>query len=299
MIKVAPKGVLALVIALSACSVVLGSSGARASGARPKSFYLSLGDSLAQGYQPGYSDGSETLHGFSNRVVADVAKKYHLTLENYGCGGATSASILYTPGCRPGGLANNGVHYPNVAQSVAAVDFIRQHKGHIGLISLSIGWNDFDSCVGMANPNACVTPTLPAMEANLKILAARLRGAAGAATPIVAMNYSDPDLADWLLGPTGQATAQQWVYELHNYVNPSIVAAYRSAKISVLNISAAYQTFDPLTNVENLPPYGTIPVAVAQICTNTWMCKVRNEDANNNGYALIASQIAKYLLRRR
>ena len=133
---------------------------------------------------------------------------------NYGCGGATSASILYADGCRPAGLANNGVHYPNEPQSVAAVAFIKAHKGHIGLISLSIGWNDFDSCVGMADPNACVTPTLAAMKANLEVLASHLRAAAGASTPIVAMTYSDPDLADWLLGPTGQVTARQWITEL-------------------------------------------------------------------------------------
>jgi lysophospholipase L1-like esterase len=296
----APRGVLVLVLAITATAAVLGTTATtRASGATPRSYYLSLGDSLAQGYQPGYTGGTETLHGFSNMVVADVAKRYHLTLENYGCGGATSASILYTDGCRPGGLANNGVRYPTMPQSVAAVDFIRAHRGHIGLISLSIGWNDFDSCVGMADPSACVTPTLAAMEANLKVLASHLRGAAGAATPIVAMTYSDPDLADWLLGPTGKATAMQWVNELRHEVNPSIEAAYRATKITVLHVTEAYDTYAPWSAVVKLAPYGTIPKAVAMICEHTWMCKVRNEDANSLGYALIAGLISKYLLARR
>ena len=66
----------------------------------------------------------------------------------------------------------------------------------------------------------------------------------------------------------------------------------------MLNITQAYGTYVPWTTVETLAPYGTIPYAVAQICKNTWMCKVRNEDANNYGYALIATQIADYLLRR-
>lgn len=300
MTKVARRGVLCLLIALSTCVLDLGTRTATpASGATPKSYYLSLGDSLAQGYQPGYTDGSETLHGYSNRVVTDVARKYHLTLENYGCGGATSNSILYTDGCRPGGLANNGVRYPTMPQSVAAVDFIRAHKGHIGLITLSIGWNDFDSCVGMADPNACVTPTLALMQANLEVLASNLRSAAGASTPIVAMTYSDPDLADWLLGTTGQETARQWITEVRSAVNPTLDKAYRATRITVLNITKAYGTYVPWSTEVQLAPYGTIPYAVAQICEHTWMCKVRNEDANNFGYALIASRIATYLLQRR
>ncbi len=300
MTKVARRGVLCLLLALSACVLALGTRTAiPASGATPRSYYLSLGDSLAQGYQPGFTDGSETLHGYSNRVVTDVARKYRLTLENYGCGGATSDSILYTDGCRPGGLANNGVAYPTEPQSVAAVAFITAHRGHIGLITLSIGWNDFDACVGMADPNACVTPTLALMQANLEVLASNLRSAAGRSTPIVAMNYSDPDLADWLLGTAGQATARQWVSELRSDVNPTFDKAYRATGITVLNITKAYGTYVPWSTEVQLAPYGTIPFAVAQICKNTWMCKVRNEDASNYGYALIASRIAKYLLQRR
>ncbi len=300
MTKVARRGVLALVLALSTFALALGMRApVRASAATARSYYLSLGDSLAQGYQPGYADGSETLHGYSNRVVTDVARRYHLTLENYGCGGATSASVLYSDGCRPGGLANNGVRYPAEPQSVAAVDFIRAHKGHIGLITLSIGWNDFDSCVGMADPSQCVTPTLAAMQANLEVLASNLRAAVGPSTPVVAMNYSAPDLADWLLGSTGQVTARQWITELRSAVNPTFDRAYRAAGITVLNITKAYGTYVPWSVKENLAPYGTIPYAVAQICMNTWMCKIRNEDASNYGYALIASRIANYLLQRR
>ncbi len=291
------RGVLALLLLALSSGVVVGTQGAaRASGPPPVSYYLSLGDSLAQGYQPGYTNGAETLDGYSNRVVTDVVTKYHLTLENFGCGGATSASILYTDGCRPGGLANNGVSYPSEPQAVAAVNFIRAHRGHIGLITLSIGWNDFDPCVGMADPGDCVTPTLPAMEANLKALASHLRGTAGPSVPIVALEYSDPDLADWLLGASGKDTAREWITELRQHVNPAIEDAYRTTKIVVLPITSEYGTYDAWTDVTPDPPYGEIPVAVANVCERTWMCKVRDEDANSVGYAFLARRIANYLL---
>jgi lysophospholipase L1-like esterase len=298
MFKVARSGTVALVLALSICAIVVGTTGAvHASGATPKSFYLSLGDSLAQGYQPGYANGSETLHGYSNRVVTDVDKKYRLTLLNYGCGGATSGSILYTDGCRQDGLANDGIEYPNEPQSVAAIDFIRAHRTHIGLITLSIGWNDFDSCVGNYDPGDCVGPTLPSMQANLTILAARLRAAAGATAPIVAMTYSDPDLVDWFNGAAGQASAMAWINELRFGVNPAIVKAFGKSKIPVLDITKAYGTYVPWSDVVATSG-GPVPYAVEQICKNTWMCKVGDEDANNTGYAFLASQIATWLLHR-
>ena len=277
--------------------VAVGTARASSEVRLPKaSYYLSLGDSLVQGYQPGYPDGSETLHGYPDRLVADVASKYRLTLENYGCGGATSSSILYTDGCRPGGLANDGVQYPDVPQATAALAFIKAHHGHIGLITISIGWNDFDSCVGVTAPAACVGATLPGIRTNLLALSAQLRAAAGASTPIVATTYSDPDLADWLEGATGKAAARAWIGELRNVVNPTFASAYAPAKVKLIDVTTAYGTYVPWSKVVELAPYGRIPFAVAQICKLTWMCRIRNEEASSLGYALIASQIAKYYL---
>jgi lysophospholipase L1-like esterase len=299
MFRVARRLMVALVLSLGTCAVLVGPTGSpRAEGATARLFYLSLGDSLAQGYQPGYTNGSETLHGYSNRVVTDVAKKYRLTLLNYGCGGATSASILYSDGCRQDGLANGGVEYPNQPQSVAAIGFLRAHRGHIGLITLSIGWNDFGSCVGNYDPGSCVGPTLAPMQANLTRLAAQLRAAAGATAPIVAMTYSDPDLVDWFNGAAGQASAMAWINELRFGVNPAIVKAFGSARIPVLDITKAYGTYVPWTD-QVATSAGPVPYAVEQICKNTWMCADDAEDANSTGYAFLASQIASWLLHRR
>ncbi|HXW34728.1 MAG TPA: neocarzinostatin apoprotein domain-containing protein, partial [Acidimicrobiales bacterium] len=51
-------------------------------------YYLSLGDSYSVGYQPSPSPGGATF-GYTGYV----AKKEKLTLENFGCGGATTASM--------------------------------------------------------------------------------------------------------------------------------------------------------------------------------------------------------------
>jgi len=265
-------------------------------GATTVKYYLSLGDSVAQGYQPGYSDGSETLHGYSNMVLTDVASKYRLTLENFGCGGATTTSILYKNGCRPGGLANDGVSYPSEPQAAAVLGFIRAHRGQIALITITIGWNDFGSCVGMPSPSSCVTPTLPGIVSNLRTLSARLRKAVGTSTPIVGLTYTDADLADWLQGTSGRASARSWIALFRNSLNPSFARAYKAGHVKLLDITAASGAYVALSDLVDLAPYGKIPFAVAQICKLTWMCKISNDEESSKGYALIASQIAKYYL---
>jgi hypothetical protein len=91
-------------------------------------YYVALGDSYAVGYQP-----SPSPHA-SPGYTAYVATTEHLRLENFGCGGATSDSILHTNGCtgRFGPVAaTDAVAYTTAPQATAAEAFIRAHKGSI------------------------------------------------------------------------------------------------------------------------------------------------------------------------
>jgi lysophospholipase L1-like esterase len=248
-------------------------------------YYVSLGDSLAQGYQPGTANGSETLHGYANRVVSDVAPKHELTLENFGCGGDTTQQILYRIGCAPGNLAKDGVGYPATTQAEAAAHFIDAHPGRIGLITITIGGND----LGIVR--------LGSMEANIEILAGQLRQAAGAKVPIIALGYDDPTLADWLDGSAGQAIAKKSIAQIRQSFNPAFEKAYAPSKVTFLNIAAAFGTFVALSKVVTLAPYGRIPFAVAQICKLTWICKKDNQHPTNAGYALMAEQIVRAYLK--
>lgn len=45
-----------------------------AQGAAKPIYYVAVGDSYAVGFQPGYTDNSETLHGYTNQIPALVAK---------------------------------------------------------------------------------------------------------------------------------------------------------------------------------------------------------------------------------
>ena len=117
----------------------------------PEPYDLSLGDSYSEGYQtPALVDGP----GYTDKV----AKKEHMQLENFGCGGATTSSLLTSVGCGGQQEVTHEVLYPSTTQETAALDFIAAHPGQIGLITVSIGGNDVTSCANQPNPIGCVIP---------------------------------------------------------------------------------------------------------------------------------------------
>ena len=60
-------------------------------------YYVSLGDSYAAGWQAtGHGSGHTTTNGFAYQLASEAAGKgYHLTLQNFGCAGATTRSIFF------------------------------------------------------------------------------------------------------------------------------------------------------------------------------------------------------------
>jgi hypothetical protein len=70
---------------------------ASAQAAKPQQqYYVSLGDSYASGFQPtAAGQGANTRNGFAYQVPKLArARGYRLELVNFGCGGATTDSLL-------------------------------------------------------------------------------------------------------------------------------------------------------------------------------------------------------------
>ena len=100
--------------------------------------YVSIGDSYAAGFQPtGRGQGHTTRNGFAYQAVRLAARKgYHLRLVNFGCAGATTASVLHSPGCVTHYLGPGAPDYRQT-QADAAVAFVEAHRGQVALITVS------------------------------------------------------------------------------------------------------------------------------------------------------------------
>jgi lysophospholipase L1-like esterase len=266
-----------------------------AQASKAKTYYVSVGDSYSAGYQPGL--------GATSGYTGYVAKKTHLTLANFGCGGATTTSVIDTVGC-PDNLPHTAgaVPYPTTTQAAAAEAFITLHRGHIGLITVSIGGNDVTACATATNPTSCVGTAVTGIKTNVATLASGLRAAAGPKVPIMGLTYPDVILGEYVY-PSVPATAarislaQLSVVAFKSLINPALTTAYAPSGGVLVDVTSATGGYTPLTRTETLSPYGTIPVAVAKVCTLTWFCKEGNIHATTTGYTFIGKLVtARYAL---
>jgi len=252
---------------------------AAASGAGGPAYYLSLGDSLAQGVQPTSSGVSVvTDQGYVDDLYAAYRRQVPgLQLVKLGCPGESTDTMI-----------NGGVcpYSPDSSQLAAAADFLAAHRGRIALVTLDIGANDVDSCVSAAGvDNACVAGGIAAAGTNLPVILGALQ-AADPGVRVVGMNYYDPFLALWRQGSDGQVLATDSV-GLTNTFNGVLESAYKAAGVPVADVSTAF-----FTNTSTMRPVVNLPLNVATICVLTWMCAPAPVGGNIHprplGYLVIA-----------
>ena len=277
----------------AALLTVMTPAGPAEAATRATTYYVSLGDSYSVGYQPNL--------GSTPGYTGYVARHTGLTLVNFGCGGATTSSILNSVGC-PDVLPHTVgvVTYPTTTQIAAAQTFLTAHRGHVGLITVTIGGNDVTGCAAQANPVPCVGTAVNNIKANVTTLAADLRAAAGPEVPIIGSTYPDVVLGSyvWPHNPAPPSTvnlAKLSVTAFKLLINPALATAYASSGGSLVDVTAASGAYTSLTRTVNTMTYGVIPVPVASVCALTWFCAQGDIHARTSGYTLIGKLIvARY-----
>jgi len=273
--------------ALTACSGLAPSRPAAANIAAkaPPTYYLALGDSLAQGVQPDAAGTSvETPDGYPDQVYAAL-RRSHPTLElvKLGCPGETTVTMI-----------NGGIcHYRGGSQLKAAVAFLQQHRGKVLLVTLDIGANDPEACSGQPSFSqlaVCAVKGVPSAVTHLGTIVDRLKAAAAPGVRIVGMNYYLPALAEWRSGLTGHAVA--WTAEkLAATFNALIDRVYTKAGVKVADVFGAFQTSDFGSHGAALPRNVTL------LCQWTWECAAAprgpNQHANQAGYRVIAAEFLR------
>ncbi|GAC1529293.1 MAG: hypothetical protein NVS3B12_02370 [Acidimicrobiales bacterium] len=254
--------------------------------------YVSLGDSYASGYQAsGTRMGGTTRNGFAYQVPALAeAKGYQLTLANFGCSGATVASLRDSVGCKE--LGPDGTPYPGESQLAAATAFLRAHAGRVALVTVSIGGNDVIPCAFASDPAACISGAMTRVKADLSGVMKVVRDAAGPSTMIVGLTYPDIVLGAYVgADSTFKSLAMQSVLAFKLLVNPALSEAYASVGATFVDVTAASGAYGPFEQTTTLAPYGTIPVPVARVCELTFFCDFQDIHPKTAGYRLIADLV--------
>jgi lysophospholipase L1-like esterase len=269
------------------CTVVSAIAATQASPVRAASkatYYLSLGDSLAQGYQPiGGPPSSAAPPGYDQGYADQLFKlerdKYtQLQLVKLGCGGESTVSMLYGSqdrkvalSCGPPSFYDE--RYPDGGTQLAeAVAFLRAHRGSIAFVTIDIGAND------VLGPSGLV----PALS-NLPVILAALRAGAGDGVPIVGMNYYDPFAPQaWYQGGLAGLQAQVGGAVA---VNDAFDGIYAAGGDPVADVMSAFAVTD-------FTPVDGLPLDVVRECEWTWICTPPplgpDIHANTDGYGVIA-----------
>jgi len=242
------------------------------------SYYLSLGDSV------GMWDGTRSFpYLVANRYSHSSVPG--LRLIDMSCSGETTESMVEGSTCAPGGS-----QYDN------AVSFLNAHRGHIALVTISIGGNDVVPCMSRPGAATCFVNGLSKMKSNISTIVAGLRHATGPHIPIVGMNVYDPLLGDWLAPGAGRSLAVAAVAGV-GLLSKSMGQAYQAEASPTADVQRAYHSMD-LTHVVS-SRWGRVPVSVASACTFLDIVCQRGaligygDDPNDAGAVVIAHAFEK------
>jgi lysophospholipase L1-like esterase len=272
------------------------------SSAATRDLYVALGDSYTTGYQPtGQGVGHNTRNGFAFQLVPLARQRGYkgLKLVNFGCGGATTVSLLNTKSCKPASRAPGGIDYTGRTQMAAAEAYLKKNRARIAFVTVLIGGNDVTRCAKEADPVPCVGTAAGAIKKNVTTIGRRVRKAIGAGVPIVGGTYPDVILGQWVSGvKADQDLAALSTIAFKSIVNPALLESYGRSDIKFVDVTAATGAYGPLDQLTTIAPYGQVPVPVATICEISFYCVYRDIHLRTNGYRQVAELFADELPRR-
>ena len=260
--------------------------------AAKKRYYVSLGDSYAQGWQPTGANGAltPTNKGFTDylyRILQRQRKNRNLRLVKLGCGGATTDSMIRgTRGCfedLPYGSTSRRTSQLTYAAKWMAR---RRAAGHrIAYVSISIGGNDFAHCgnrPSIGEAAACVNEGIEEIKRNLPVITRAVRKSAGRRATIAGNTYPDVLLGAWVQGNQDLARASVPVFR--DNINPPMRRIYRNRRIGFVDATRDFGAYRPFDDTTTHPTYGEIPLNVASICNLGWYCENGDIHLKNAGY---------------
>jgi lysophospholipase L1-like esterase len=244
-------------------------------------YYLSLGDSLAAGYQPtgDPADMHRTDTGYTDQLLAMAQGSFSkLRQVKLGCPGETTTTFTQ------GGICA----YEYGSQLAEAVAFLHAHQKFVAFVTIDLGWDDFPCQTSVD----CVAPGAAQIAQNLPGILAALRAAAGPDVRIVGGTIYDPFLPYWLQGTqAGRDLAMASVFQAIVPINDLEESIYAQFDMPVADVEGAFFTTDFTTMVD--VPFYPVPVPrnVATICAWTWVCGPDypgDFHANDTGYHVMA-----------
>ncbi|HVA08700.1 MAG TPA: hypothetical protein VNG12_18355, partial [Acidimicrobiales bacterium] len=119
----------------------------------------------------------------------------------------------------------------------------------------------------------------------------------GTRVPLIGLTYPDVILGSYVYpkqpAPASVVSlANLSVTAFKSLINPALTEAYAAGSGSFVDVTKATGAYVPLTRTVRFRPYGSIPTAVASVCSLTWFCAQGNIHATTKGYNFIGKLVA-------
>jgi lysophospholipase L1-like esterase len=239
---------------------------------------VALGDSLAAGYQPGGAELRDTAYPALTASRLEAAGG-DLTLQNLGCSGETTTSLV------KGGKCDFAA-----GSQLEQAETLLTGSSDVALVTIDIGGNDLLRCVkgGAQIDTACVKAGVGTVKKNLPTILKRLRAAAGSDVPVLVLGYYNPWLAAKALNqPVKGVDAAAKAYTA---LSTAIESAARTSGTTFVGLDQAFSTNDTTPTTIN---GRSVPKNAAQICTLTNICTAADIHLTDEGAATVARVLAK------
>ena len=240
--------------------------------------YVALGDSLAAGYQPGGAELRDTAYPALAAARLEAAGS-DLTLENLGCSGETTTSLI------KGGKCDFAA-----GSQLEQAEKLLKDSPDVALVTIDIGGNDLLRCVrgGAKVDTACVTEGVATVRKNLPTILTRLHEAAGRDVPVLVLGYYNPWLAAKALDQPVQGVDA--AAKAYTALSTTIEKAAKSTGTTFVGLDAAFKTDDTTPTTVN---GRSVPANAAAICTLTNICTAADIHLTDEGAATVARVLAR------
>jgi lysophospholipase L1-like esterase len=235
----------------------------------PKAYYLTLGDSLAFGYQPNL----DWTHGYAAAFYADLRTRGTSHAANLACLDETTATFI-----------NSGCPYAYLRKTLyagsqlkAALSVIAAHPNQVSPVTLDIGANDL---LPLLNTSTCAVSsnsaaTLATFNANFTAILSQLSAALKGTGDLLVMNYYNP-------------------YQNQCASNPQVASLFATFDGDIANdvAACAYGGGLPCNGhlADVAAAFGGDTTPNPNLCADTWICSPYHDiHATTPGYGVIAS----------
>lgn len=240
--------------------------------------YVALGDSLAAGYQPGGAELRDTAYPALTATRLEAGGG-DLTLENLGCSGETTTSLV------KGGKCDFAA-----GSQLEQAEKLLTGSEDVALVTIDIGGNDLLRCVrgGAQIDTSCVTSGVATVKKNLPAILERLRTAAGDDVPVLVLGYYNPWLAAQALDQPVQGVDA--AAKAYTALSAAIESAATRTGTTFVGLDEAFSTNDTTPTTIN---GRSVPENAAKICTLTNICTAADIHLTDEGAATVARVLAR------